>query len=121
MRRFCALCMAVDAVDLTGAAVFLFGVWPALPAPPPGVLPAALLLALLFGPRLSSTVPHLSRGPEDEALLREHARLLRSPLATLAQLSLAPRLSLDGEPLGPRLGEHLPSALAVGPESRQGA
>jgi uncharacterized membrane protein len=114
MRRLCTLCMVVHAVDITGAAVFLFGVWPTLPTPPPGVLPAVLLLMLLFGLLLSSTVPHLSRGTEDEALLREHARLLRSPLATLAQLSLEPRLALDVEALGPRLGEaQAPHTLVV--------
>jgi uncharacterized membrane protein len=105
MRRFCTLCMAVHAVDITGAALFLLAVWPAWPSPPPGLLPAALLLALLFALLLSSLVPHLSRGDEEAALLREHARLLHSPLATLAQLSLSPRLALDGEALGPRLGQ----------------
>jgi uncharacterized membrane protein len=105
MRRFCTLCMGVHVVDLSGAAIFLFGLWPDWPAPPPGLLPTALLLALLFGLLLSSTVPLLSRGGEDESLLREHTRLLRSPLATLAQLTLEPRLALDGEALGPRLGE----------------
>ena len=105
MRRFCTLCMGVHAVDLCGAAVFLFGIWPDWPAPPPGLLPTALLLALLFGLLLSSTVPLLSQSGEDASLLREHTRLLRSPLATLAQLSQEPRLALEGESLGPRLGE----------------
>jgi uncharacterized membrane protein len=105
MRRFCTLCMTVHAVDLAGSAVFLFGIWPDWPAPPPGVLPALLLLGLLFVLLLSSAVPLLSRGEENEALAREYARLLRSPLATFAQLSLEPRLTLDGEALGPRLGE----------------
>ncbi|AKJ02157.1 peptidase C39-like protein [Archangium gephyra] len=105
MRRFCTLCMMVHAVDLGGAAVFLLGVLPRGPTPPPGLLPAALLLVLLFGLVLSSSVPLLSRGSENESLLREHTRLLRSPLATLAQLSQEPRLALDGEALGPRLGE----------------
>lgn len=104
MRRFCTLCLGVHAVDITGAAVFLLAVWPAWPAPPAGLLPSALLLALLFGLLLSVLVPHLSRSNEDAALLQEHVRLLRSPLATLAQLSLSPRLALDGEALGPRLG-----------------
>ncbi|HYO56187.1 vitamin K epoxide reductase family protein, partial [Archangium sp.] len=105
MRRFCTLCMGVHAVDFTGAAVFLFGILPHWPAPPPGLLPTALLLVLLFGLLLSSTVPLLSRGREDESLLQEHVRLLRSPLATLARLSQEPRLALEGEALGPRLGE----------------
>lgn len=105
MRRFCTLCMVVHAVDLAGAAVFLFGIWPDWPTPPPGVLPAALLGALLLGLLLSTAVPLLSRGTEDDNLPREYARLLRSPLATLARLSLEPRLSLDAEALGARLGE----------------
>ncbi|HEX8821523.1 MAG TPA: vitamin K epoxide reductase family protein [Archangium sp.] len=104
LRRFCTLCMVVHAVDLTGAALFLFVLWPASPSPPPGLLPAALLLLLLLGLLLSTAVPLFSRGDEEETLLRQHARLLRSPLATLAQLSLEPRLALEGEALGPRLG-----------------
>ncbi len=105
MRRFCTLCMVVHVVDLGGAAVFLLGVLPHGPTPPPGLLPAALLLVLLLGLVLSTTVPLLSRGGEGPSLLREHTRLLRSPLATLAQLSQEPRLDLDAEALGPRLGE----------------
>jgi uncharacterized membrane protein len=104
MRRFCTLCMGVHVVDVTGAAIFLLAVWPAWPAPPPGLLSSVLLLALFFGLLLSALVPHLSRGDEDAALVHEHVRLLSSPLATLAQLSLAPRLALDGEALGPHLG-----------------
>ncbi|HYO64682.1 MAG TPA: vitamin K epoxide reductase family protein [Archangium sp.] len=114
MRRFCTLCMMVHAVDLGGAAVFLLGILPHWPAPPPGLLPTALLLVLLLGLVLSSTVPLLSRGDENESLLREHTRLLRSPLATLAQLAQEPRLALDGEALGPRLGEaDAPHVLVV--------
>jgi len=105
MRRLCTLCMVVHAVDLTGAALFLVVLWPASPTPPPGVLPAALLLLLLFGLLLSTGVPLFSRGGDEETLLREHTRLLRSPLATLARLSQEPRLALDGAALGPRLGE----------------
>lgn len=105
MRRFCTLCMTVHAVDLGGAAIFFFGILPHWPASPPGLLPAALLLVLLLGLVLSTTVPLLSQGGQSESLLREHTRLLRSPLATLAQLSQEPRLNLDGEALGPRLGE----------------
>jgi uncharacterized membrane protein len=114
MRRFCTLCMVVHAVDFSGAALFLFGMWPAQPAPPPGWFPAALLLLLFLGLLLSSTVPHLTAGEEDTDRLQEHARLLDSPLATLARLSLEPRLSLDGEALGPRLGEaDAPHVLVV--------
>jgi uncharacterized membrane protein len=114
MRRFCTLCMVVHAVDFTGAALFLLAILPHWPAPPPGLLPAALLCMLLLGLLLSSTVPLLSRGGEEESLLREHTRLLRSPLATLARLSQEPRLVLDGEALGPRLGEaDAPHVLVV--------
>ncbi|HZI07429.1 MAG TPA: vitamin K epoxide reductase family protein, partial [Archangium sp.] len=114
MRRFCTLCMVVHVVDLGGAAVFLLGVLPHGPTPPPGLLPAALLLVLLLGLVLSTMVPLLSRGGEGESLLREHTRLLRSPLATLAQLSQEPRLDLDAEALGPRLGEaDAPHVLVV--------
>jgi uncharacterized membrane protein len=114
MRRFCTLCMVVHAVDLTGAALFLFVLWPARPTPPPGLLPAALLLLLLFVLLLSTAVPLFSWGGEEEGLLREHTRLLRSPLATLARLSQEPRLALDGEALGPRLGEaDAPHVLVV--------
>jgi len=114
MRRLCTLCMVVHAVNLTGAALFLFVLWPASPTPPPGVLPAALLLLLLFGLLLSTVVPLFSRGGDEETLLREHTRLLRSPLATLARLSQEPRLALDGAALGPRLGEtHAPHVLVV--------
>ncbi|WP_306818653.1 vitamin K epoxide reductase family protein [Archangium lipolyticum] len=114
MRRFCTLCMVVHTVDFTGAALFLFGMWPARPVPPPGWLPATLLLLLFLGLLLSSTVPHLSTGEEDAHRLREHARLLDSPLATLARLSMEPRLPLEGASLGPRLGEaDAPHVLVV--------
>jgi hypothetical protein len=71
-------------------------------------------LLLLFVLLLSTAVPLFSRGGEEESLLREHTRLLRSPLATLARLSQEPRLALDGEALGPRLGEaDAPHVLVV--------
>jgi hypothetical protein len=114
MRRFCTLCMAVHAVDVGGAAVFLLGLAPRVALPPEGLLPAALLLALLFGLLLSSTVPHLSRGEEDDSLKRDWARLQRSPLTSLARLSFEQPVALDGEALGARLGEApAPHALVV--------
>jgi uncharacterized membrane protein len=105
MRRFCTLCLAVHAVDGAGAALFLFGVWPVLPAPPAGLLPAALLWLLLFGVLLATAVPTLLRDDTPvETLRREHSRLLRSPLATLARLLDEPRQAVDGASVGALLG-----------------
>ena len=105
MRRFCTLCLGVHATVLTGAAVFFLAPWPGGLTPPAGVLPAALLGGLLFGLLLSTLVPLVSRGSADAGLLEEHARLLRSPLTTLARLAGEPRLRWEGVALGPRLGE----------------
>lgn len=126
MKRYCTLCMTVHAVDVAGAALFLFGVWPVLPGPPPGLVPAALLWLLLFGVLLAAGVPTLLRNDsEGEAVARAHARLLRSPLATLAQLQAQPVVPVDagavGAPLGVAEARHTlvalvhPSCHACGP------
>ena len=105
MKRFCTLCMTVHAVDVAGAALFLFGVWPALPGPPPGLLPAALLWLLLFGLLLAAAVPTLLRDEAGaEALRSDYTRLLRSPLVTLAQLQALPAVPVDGDSVGAELG-----------------
>lgn len=114
MRRFCTLCMVVHAVDVGGALTFLLGLAPRVALPPPALLPSLLLLALLFLLLLSSTVPLLSRGEEDDSLRRDWARLQRSPLTSLARLTLEAPVALDGEALGARLGEaSAPHALVV--------
>jgi len=114
MRRFCTLCMVVHAVDVGGAAVFLLGVLPRVAFPPEGVLPVALLFALLFGLLLSSTVPHLARGEEDDSLKRDWTRLQRSPLTSLARLTFEKPLALEGVAVGARLGESsAPHSLVV--------
>ena len=115
MKRFCTLCMAVHAVDVAGAALFLFGVRPALPAPPHGSLAAALLWLLLFGVLLATAVPTLLRNDADvEAMRGDYTRLLRSPLATLARLLAEPRQPVDGAALGAPLGApEAPHTLVV--------
>jgi uncharacterized membrane protein len=105
MRRFCTLCMTVHAVDVAGAALFLLGVWPALPGAPPGLLPAALLWLLLFGVLLAVAVPTLLRDEAGvDALRSEYTRLQRSPLVTLARLQAMPALPVDGAAVGAPLG-----------------
>jgi uncharacterized membrane protein len=114
MRRVCTLCMAVHAVNVAGAVLCLLWVWPTLAFPPPGLGPAVLGFALLFVLLLSTVVPYLSRATEDAEVRREHARLLRSPLGTLARLSQEPRLALEGEALGARVGEaEAPHTLVI--------
>ena len=106
MRRWCSLCMVVHAVELGGAAVFLLGPGRQHPSPPEGVLFAALLGLLFLGLLLSCLVPLVAHADDEEASrLREHARLLRSPLGTLARLAQEPRLSLSQEAPGSVLGE----------------
>ncbi len=114
MRRLCTLCLTVHAVNAAGAALFLLWIRPRVPLPLWELGPAALLLALLFGLLLSTVVPYLSRAREDAEVRHEHARLLRSPLGTLAQLSQEPRLTLEAEAVGARVGEaEAPHALVV--------
>jgi uncharacterized membrane protein len=114
MRRFCTLCLTVHGVNAAGAALFVLGIWPAVPFPPSGLVSAALLLALLFVLLLSTAVPYLSRAGEDAEVRREHARLLRTPPGTLARLALEPRLELEGERVGALVGEaEAPHALVV--------
>lgn len=105
MRRLCTLCMGVHGVNLGGAAVFIVGVWRHVPSTPPGVGTAALLGVLFFGLLLSCFVPLVSQADETASRLEEHTRLLGSPLVTLARLAQESRLSLEGEALGPALGE----------------
>ncbi|HZI11670.1 MAG TPA: vitamin K epoxide reductase family protein, partial [Myxococcus sp.] len=115
MKRFCTLCMTVHAVDVAGAALFVLGVWPVLPGPPPGLLPAALLWLLLFGLLLALAVPTLLRDDADaQEVQRAHVRLLRSPLATLAQFQSRPVVPVDGAAVGALLGPpEAPHTLVV--------
>jgi uncharacterized membrane protein len=114
MRRLCTLCMAVHAVNVAGAALCLLWVWPRIPFPPTGLVPAALGLALLFLLLLSSVVPALTRATEDAEARQERARLLRSPLGTLAKLSEEPLVEVEADTVGVRLGEaEAPHRLVV--------
>jgi len=114
MRRLCTLCLTVHAVNAAGAALFLLWLRPGVPVASQELGPAALLLMLLFGLLLSTVVPYLSRAGEDAEVRREHAQLLRSPLGTLTQLSQQPRLTLEPEAVGARVGEaDAPHALVV--------
>ena len=114
MRRLCTLCLTVHAVNAVGAALFLLWLWPAVPVTAGELGPAALLLVLLFGLLLFTVVPYLSRAAEDAEVRREHAQLLRSPLGTLARLAQQPRLALEPEAVGARVGEaEAPHSLVV--------
>lgn len=112
LRRFCALCMTVHAVNLAGAATFLFLV---PPGPPTGTPAALALVALLFGLLLSTAVPLWSRREDDtEPLRRLHRALSRSPLASLAELTLEPRRAFEPAATGVLLGDAAaPRALLV--------
>jgi uncharacterized membrane protein len=112
LRHFCALCLVVHGVNLAGAAAFLLLV---PEGPPAGVLPALVLLAVLFGLLLSTGVPELARTDEDPgAVPRAYRRLSRSPLATLAELTLEPRIELGPGPLSVPFGPaSSPHALLV--------
>jgi len=105
LRRLCTLCLTVHAVNAAGAALFLLWLRPRVPMGLLELGPSALLLALLFGLLLSTVVPYLSRAEEDAEVRSEHARLLRSPLGTLAQLSQQPRLALETQAVGALVGE----------------
>ena len=114
LRHFCALCLIVHGVNLAGAVAFLLLV-PG--GPPAGVLPAFVLLAVLFGLLLSTVVPELARTDEDQGtVLRAYRRLSRSPLATLAELTLEPRMDLEpgtlAVPFGPASAPHTLLVLA---------
>lgn len=114
MRRLCTLCMTVHALNGAGAALCLLWVWPRISFPPPGLVPAALWLALLFALLLSSVVPALAHATEDAEARQERARLLRSPLGTLAKLSLEPLLDVTAEAVGVQVGEaEAPHRLVV--------
>jgi len=103
LRKLCTLCMAVHGVALINAAITIV-VLARDGAPAAGTLIApALLLVLMLGVLLGSTVPHVVRAGADAAREERLARLLAVPAITAAELMASEPVAIDpaiGTPIG---------------------
>lgn len=102
MRRLCAMCLAVHAVNLGGAAV----AWLYLPRNlvGPEVWHMASLFALFLCVALFVVIPYLKEAKGVARLMIERARMSASPLASAAQLVTEPDTGLEAAACAVELG-----------------
>lgn len=106
MRRICTLCLTVHAINLAAAAIAAsFAFDRAVTAF--DVIPASLLLGLMFCLVLFFVVPYFKREHAWQRLSRTHARMASSPFASLAQLGTEQPTQLAGGEVGVALNDNV--------------